>query len=374
MNRTVFVAVACIVMLASADASAEAKRLMFFEAALAPADTIFSTEPSGYSKLADMLSNDGTLVASMSSGEITRQKLLPYEVVVLHPSPERPLREGEISALVWFVVQKGGALFVHGGAARIVNPLTEIFGISIDSSSLVDTSSATEDSAAGRTFVLSRFPRRSGFGLDNVQSISFQGGAPLVLSQDAVAIVTGDDDCYSDNGLYSIGSYPPVAAVAYLGRGVVLVKSDRAMLNNANIETYQNMEWAKAVFERLASARDTEAERDQSLFGLRSRVTELEQLLRESGEKLKKYEGDMSANYERLRDLEEESQRLEKNNEGLRSQVKALQDERDKLSETLAKYRSPDTLKAIAIGGGGVLLVIFLIGLFVGRWSVRGRA
>jgi hypothetical protein len=347
---------------------------MLFEAALAPTDTIFSTEPSGYSKLADVLRNSGTLVASMSSGEITRQKLLPYEVVVLHPSPERPLREGEISALVWFVAQKGGALFVHGGTARIVNPLTEIFGISIDSSSLVDTSSATAESAAGRTFVLSRFPRGSEFGLDHVQSISFHAGAALVLSQDAVAIVTGDDDCYSDNGLYSIGSHPPVAAVAYLGRGVVLVKSDRAMLNNANIEAYQNMDWAKAVFERLTSVRETEAERDQSLFGLRSRVTELEQMLGESAEKLKKYEGDMTASYQRMRNLQEESQHLQKTNESLRAQLDTLQAERDKLSKTLAKYRSPDTLKAVAIGGVIVLLVILLIGLFIGRSSVRGRA
>ncbi len=374
MKRTGFVAAAFIVMLICADASADANRLMFFEPALAPTDTIFSTEPSGYSKLADVLRNNGVLVASMSSGEITRQKLLPYEVVVLHPSPERPLWEGEISALVWFVAQKGGALFVHGGPARIVNPLIEIFGISLDNSNLIDTSSATEGSPAGRAFVLSRFPRRSDFGLDQIQSISFHGGPPLVLSQDAVAIMTGDDDCYSDNGLYSIGSHPPVAAVAYMGRGVVLVKSDRAMLNNANIEAYQNMDWAKAVFNWLASVRATESERDQSLFGLRSRVTELEQMLSESAEKLKKYEADMTASYQRIRNLQEESQQLQKTNEGLRAQLNAVQADRDKLSGTLAKYRSPDTLKAVAIGGVIVLLVILLIGLVIGRWSVRGRA
>ncbi|UCD56169.1 MAG: hypothetical protein JSV16_10030, partial [Candidatus Hydrogenedentota bacterium] len=356
------------------EAFAQEKKVMFFEAALAPADTMFSTEPSGYSKLAGMLRDSGMLVASMSSGEMTREKLSPYDTVVLHPSPERPLKESEISALVWFVAQKGGALFIHGGTARIVNPLAEIFGISMDTSDLVDTSSAIDESAAGRTFVLSRFPRRSGFCLDTIESISFHGGGPLVLSQDAVEVVTGDEDCFSDNGLYSIGSFPPVAAVAYLGRGVFFVKSGRTMLDNAHIETHQNMEWAKAVFEHFASAQETGAERESSLLGLRSRLSELEETLKVSTEKLRKHETDLTASYKRVKEIEEKLLDSEKRTEDLAAQLSSLKAERDSLSETLATYRSPDTLKIVAIGAGVVVLVVFLLGLLIGRRTVRRRA
>ena len=374
LNRIGYAAVALVTMFACTEAFAQEKKVLFFEAALSPTDNTFSTEPSGYSKLSDALKDAGMLVASMSSGVITRQKLSPYEVVVLHPSPERPLRKGEISSLVWFVAQNGGALFVHGGVARTVNPLTEIFGISMDTGRLIDTSTAMDESAAGRSFALTRFPSRSGFGPDAIESIGFHGGAPLVLSQDAVELVTGDDDCYSDNGLYSIGSFPPVAAMVYLGRGVLLVKSDRTFLNNANIESYQNLKWAKAVFESLASARETRADRDQSLFGLRAHVDDLKEAAEASRAKFKESEADLAAGYEKIRDLEKKLGTLEEKNRDITAKLKTIETERNKLSDTLAKYRSPDTLKAIAIGAGAVLLVVLLIGLVIGRRTMRDKA
>jgi hypothetical protein len=353
---------------------AQEKKVLFFEAALAPTDTIFSTEPSGYSKLVEVLKDAGMLVASMSSGAITRQKLSPYEVVVLHPSPERSLGKDEISALVWFVAQKGGALFVHGGVSRIVNPVTEIFGIEMNTGNLIDTSSAMDESATGRSFVLTRFLSRSDFGPDTIENISFHGGSPLILSEDAVELVTGDDDCYSDNGLYSIGSFPPVAAMVYLGRGVLLVKSDRTLLNNAHIGAFQNLNWAKAIFAGLASARDTKTERDQSLFGLRSRVGELEKTAEASREQFKKYESELTMGYERIRELEKGLRNLEKENQDLKAELETLTVERNKLSDTLARYRSPDTLKAVAIGAGAVLLAVLLIGLVIGRRTMRDKA
>ncbi|MBI4832231.1 MAG: hypothetical protein HY801_11925, partial [Candidatus Lindowbacteria bacterium] len=294
MKKTGFLAIAFLAFI-SLPAFAQPKKVMFFEAALAPADTTFSAEPSGYSKLAGILRGAGIQVASMSSGDISQQKLSPYDIVVLHPSPERPLKEDEVSALVWFVVQKGGAVFVNGGTDKIVNPFIEIFGVSMDSSDLVDTTSAMKESPTGRKFVLTRFPTRSGFDLGDIKSLGFYGGAPIVLSQDAVEVVTGDEDCYSDNGLYSIGSFPPIAAVAYVGRGVLFVKSDRAMLTNAYIDAYQNAKWAKALFERLAAVRETELDRDRSLFGLRSQVRNLEDNLKVSVEKETKYETDLTA-------------------------------------------------------------------------------
>ncbi len=373
LMRTGFVAAIVMVILFSSEALAQSQKVLFFEEAMAPTDTLFSTDPSGYSKLAELLRNDGMLVASMSSSEITREKLAPYEIVVLHSSTERPLQEPEISALVWYVTQKGGALFVNGGSAKVVNPLTEIFGISMNASNLVNAASSLDKTTAGHTFLLDRFPRPPGFELGDIKNIGFYGGAPLSLSKDAVAVVTGDENCYSDDGVYSIGSLPPVAAVAYVGRGVVLVKSDRAMLSNANIDAYQNKDWATAMFERLVSAQETVVDRDKSLFSMRSRVNELEQSLADSAEKIKKYETDLADSYGKIKGLEGNLQESQHNNENLTAQVKRLEDERDRLTMRLARYDNPQNRRIFAAVVGGTLLVIFFIGLLVGRRSVRSR-
>lgn len=354
-------------------AFAQGKKVMFFEAALAPEETTFSAEPSGYSKLLDMLREDGMRVASMSSGEINRQKIEPYDIIVLHPSPQGPLAENEISALVWFVAQKGGSLFIHGGSAEIVNPLAEIFGISMDTSTLVDTASAVDESAAGRNFVLTRFPHKGEFGFGDIQNISFQDGAPLILSRDAIPVVTGDDDCYSDNGTYSIGSFPPVAAIAYLGRGLVLVKSDRTMVNNATIDNHQNMAWAKAAFERLAAAQESVLQRDSSLLGLRSRLATLEETATVWEEERGKNATDLAASYEKVKTLQDELRRAENRNKDLTSNIDALETDKGTLQTRLNRYESSDTLKIAGGVAGAVLLIIFLIGFFWGRRTMRGR-
>lgn len=374
MRRSLFLSALALGLFICGPASAQPVKVLFFEAALAPADMSLSAEPSGYAKLAELLRGQGMLVASMSTGEISREKLSPYEIVVLHASPERPLLNREISALVWFVAQQGGTLFVHGGTPRIINPLTEIFGVSMANSNLIDPSSAMEDNQNGRKFVLTNFPANAGFQPEGIKKIGFYGGAPLLLSSDAAPVLLGDEDCYSDNGLYSIGSFPPVAAVAYLGPGVVLVKSDRAMLDNQNIEQYQNKDWAKAVFTELAAAHETAVERDNSILGLRSRITELDAFMDKSAEKIKKYEADLTAAYGKTKDLEASLQEAKKNNEDLSSQLQAAQDERDALNRSLSRYRDPDVQKTVAVIAGAILIAAFFLGFATGRWSSRSKS
>ena len=230
MKKTVTILAVFFLTISCSQAFAQETKALFFEAALSPTDMILSAEPTGYSRLGNILKEAGIAHASMSAGEITREKLSPYEIVVFHPSPERPLKEHEISAFVWFVAQHGGALFVHGGTPEIVNPLTEIFGISIDRSNLVDPTSPMEQAQDAQNFLLSRFPpsAASDYERGDIKSIGFYDGAPLILSSDAKAIITGDDDCYSDNGLYSLGSFPPVAAIArgYVRNGLPPTQSD----------------------------------------------------------------------------------------------------------------------------------------------------
>jgi len=375
LKKTGFAAVICMALLLCSHAFAQGKKVLFFESAIAPADTTFSDEPSGFSRLVDVLTADGMLVASMSSGEISRKKLSPYEIVVIHPSPERPLQEREISALVWFVAQHGGALFVHGGSAAVVNPLTEIFGISMDRSNLVDTSSALEGAVGGRSFVLTQFPPSPGtnFGFGDLESIGFYGGAPLILSRDAVAVVTGDENCYSDNGLYSIGSFPPVAAVAYLGRGIIVVKSDLSMLNNTNIESQQNMDWAKLVFLRLASIQETGLEREESMIGLRDHLAKFFEKQKAWMEERRKNSADLEKQYEKEKTLRTRLHKSQSRNEELAEELGKLSAEKDKIGKRLALYESSNTLKVAAGVAGVLLLVAFLIGLLVGRRTTRGR-
>ncbi|RJP24057.1 MAG: hypothetical protein C4520_05030 [Candidatus Abyssobacteria bacterium SURF_5] len=353
---------------------AQPAKVLFFEAALSPADMIVSAEPTGYSKLVELLKSEGMLVASMSTGEITREKLKPYEIAVLHCSPERPLQNREVSALVWFVAQEGGSLFVHGGDSRIVNPLIEIFGISMDGSNLIDPSSSMEDDASGRRLILTNFSGASGFETEGVGSIGFYGGSPLVLSQDASAILLGDEDSYSEDGFYSIGSFPPVGAVAYLGPGLVLVKSDRAMLNNEHFEEYENSKWAREAFAQLVKAHATSLERNESILGLRSHISDLEKTVSEFSEKIAKYEGDLTVGYERTKGLQAELRAVEKDNEELGLKLNTVQAERDTLSKALSRYESADVRKMVAIFVGAVLIIAFFIGFSIGRWSLRSRA
>lgn len=375
MKKTGFAAMVFWMSLLCTHAFAQPTKVLFFEAALAPADTTFSNEPTGFSKLVNSLKEGGMLVASMSSGEITREKLSSYEIVVLHPSPERPFEESEISALVWFVAQDGGALFVHGGDAKIVNPLIEIFGVSTDSSNLVDASSAMEGSADGRKFVLTRFPPAASFDMaaENIESIGFYGGAPLALSSDAAPIATGDEDCYSDNGLYSIGSLPPVAAAAFFGRGMVLAKNDRAIFNNENIEMYHNMKWAGLVFRNLAGMRDTGLERDESLLGLRSRLAKLLKKRKAWSEERKKNEADLEASYRKAKALRSDLEKSQTKRDDLMEEQDRLTAENDRLERRLARYESRDTLKMAGAVAAVVLLVALLLGLLIGRRSARDR-
>jgi len=358
-----------------ANAYGDDVKVLFFEAAIARADATLSSEPTGFSELVDDLKSSGMLVASMSSGEITRKKLSSYEIVVMHPSPERPLEEREISALLWFVGKHGGALFVHGGDAEIVNPLTEIFGISMDGSNLIDISSAMEDSPDGRKFVLSRFPFTASADLasESVESIGFYGGAPLVITKDAAPVVTGDEDCYSDNGLYSIGSFPPVSATAFIGRGAILVKTDRTLFNNSNIDDYANRDWANLVFSRLAKVRSTGLEREQSMLRLRTQLALLHNKQRLWAEERNKMESDLTASLDKTRQLKREVEEADLKSKALAEELDRLSEDSDRLTGRLSRYENPNTLKMAALIGAIVLLMAFLVGFSLGRRSMRGR-
>ena len=357
-------------------AFAQDVRILFFEAAMAPEDKTLGNGPLGFSKLVEGLREDGMLVASMSSGEITTEKLSSYEIVVLHASPERPLGEREISALVSYVAQGGGVLFVHGGTPKIVNPLTEIFGIKMDESALLDASSAMEGSSDARRFVLTRFPAPStsaDMGGEDIEQIGFYGGPPLVISKDATAIVTGDEDCYSDNGLFGIGSMPPVVAASFLGRGAIVVKSDRAIFTNENIGSYQNAEWADVLFESLGRIQQTGLEREESLLGLRSDLANLRKRQAEWTQQRMKNEADLETAYEAKKKLQRNLVKSDSRSEDMDKELRRLTAENADTKARLAWYEGVSVRKFVGAAVAVILLIVFLFGLLIGRRSVRDR-
>jgi uncharacterized protein YecT (DUF1311 family) len=368
LKKTGFVATVLLLTILCARASAADVKVLFFEAAIPPASSTFSDEPTGFSKLADSLREDGVLVASMSSGVISRRKLSPYEIVVVHASPERPFEKQEISAFVWYVVNHGGALFVHGGDAEIINPLAEVFGVSMDESNLLDASSAFDGTPDGKQFLLTRFPASdvSLSAEEKVESIGFYGGPPLILSKGATPIVTGDDDCYSDNGRYSIGSMPPVAAAVYFGSGAIFLKSDREIFSNANIGSYQNAEWADLVFQKLASIRQSAPTRDENLQSLRLSVAALNKRQKAWIQERKKIKADLEAAYDTKEELRSELEKSNSLNENLTVEL-------NRISDRLAQYESMQNRQIAAGIAGFMLLLLFLLGLMIGRRRARGR-
>jgi hypothetical protein len=370
----VFIGICLLTVLAAPAAASEAKAL-FFEAGVPAEQTTLSTESAGFSKLGEVLGGIDIRWASMSSGKLTAEILSAYEIVVLHPSGERPLGKGEISALAWFVTRHGGSLLVHGGTSEIVNPLIELFGISMDSSNLIDVSSPIGDGSGGRQFVLRRFPKSESYlpPEDKIETIGFYGGPPLVLSADATAVVTGGDSTYSDNGLYSIGSLPPVAAMAFFGKGIVLVKSDRAMLNNENIGMYNNTEWAMAVFKGLEFVRKDAHRREESLLGLRSKIGVLRKRQESWSQERIKNETDLATSFEKAQALEREIQKATARSENLNEELIRLAEQADSSKKRLALYEGPDTWKTAAMIVGATLLVVFLFGFYFGRRRARPR-
>lgn len=376
MRKIGLAALALLAISFCTQAFAQDVRILFFEAAIAPEDKTLADGPLGFSKLVEGLREDGMLVASMSSGEITAEKLSSYEIVVLHASPERPFGEREISALVSYVTQGGGVLFVHGGTPKIVNPLTEIFGIKMDESVLLDASSTMEGSTDARRFVLTRFPLPStsvDMGAANIERLGFYGGPPLVISKDAAAIVTGDEDCYSDNGLFGIGSMPPVVAASFLGRGAILVKSDRAIFTNENIGSYQNAEWADVVFKSLARIQQTGLEREESLLRLRARLAKLRQRRAEWTQERMKNETDLEIAYEGKKKLQRELVKSDSRSEDMDRELRRLTAENADTKARLAWYEGVRARKILGAAVAVILLIVFLIGLLIGRRSVRGR-
>ena len=303
---------AIILLVASIGSVSAAKKVLFYEIGTAGGYTI----ESGYSKFSDELRNKGYDVASITKGELTKEKLKGYDVVAIQELG-RKLSTEEMSAVLWFVMQKGGGLFINGGSPDNANQLTVLFGVTVDDGMLVDTTDPIPGGTSNSHFVLDKFITEDVMRSirQGVSKIGFYQGHGLILSGNAKAIVMGDEDTYSDTMSFPSGSQPAVGAAAMFGNGLIFILSDADVLSNEHLDEFDNKVLGTNIVDWLAVPRES----------LPSNTTE----------ELSIIIGELKLSNARFRQdndkLQQENQALKMQNNALNAQINALNSQIEEL-------------------------------------------
>jgi hypothetical protein len=235
-SRRFFTLVLASLILSSATVSA--KRILFYEVGTPEQYQI----EKGYSKFKQELQARGYDVASITQpGSLTKEKLEGYDVLVIQDL-RRQFEIEDISAILWFVMQKGSGLFINGGDPNAANKLTIPFGTAMDAATLKDITSPIAGDTNNFDFMITQFPPEDEYRVlrQGVNKFGFYKGGGLLLSGDARCMATGDADTFSDTGSFAAGSKPCVASAALFGNGLVFVLSDPDLLTDKNIDGFDN--------------------------------------------------------------------------------------------------------------------------------------
>ncbi len=244
MNKRTLSFALILLFLAS---NVDAKKILFYE--IGTPDTYKIDR--GYSAMAERLRNKGYELASMSRGQLSKETLESYDMLVIVPS--KSLTVDEISAILWFVTTRGKAVFIIGDQPVHANQLMIPFGMTMDDGNLIDSTNSIPGKS-NQNFLVNRFVSSDTTRIlqQGVKQVGFYGGHGLLVSGSAGPVVTGDGDTYSDTLSFASGSYPPIAASALFGRGLVFGLGDADMLSNDNVNSYDNMKFAENVVDWLS--------------------------------------------------------------------------------------------------------------------------
>jgi len=234
-----------------------AKRILFYEVDTAKEYTI----EVGYSQFKKELQSRGHDVASITqAGSLTKDKLESYDVLVIQDL-KRQLTIEDISAILWFVMQKGSGLFINGGESSAANKLTIPFGTTMDNANLKDITNPIPDTIDGFSFIITQFPPEDEYRVlrQSVNKIGFYKGGGLFLSANSHCIATGDSDTFSDTGSFASGSKPCVASAALFGNGLVFVLSDPDLLSDKYMANYDNKLFGLNIMDWLSMNRQLPA-------------------------------------------------------------------------------------------------------------------
>ncbi|HHQ45368.1 MAG TPA: hypothetical protein ENN13_04445 [Candidatus Altiarchaeales archaeon] len=234
------------IMLLTATVSAD--KILFYEVGTSSQYII----ESGYSEYAEELRRQGNDVATITRGELTRETLENYDILVVQ-NLGKAMTAQEISAIIWFVIQRGRGLFINGEGNGNANQLTIPFGVTIDTGKLIDTTDPVSGEASNKMFTVDRFSEESITKTlrQGVVRIGFYDGSGLMLSGNAIAVATGDSDTFSDTGSFPSGSIPAVSAASRFGNGLVFIHSDADMLSNKRIGEYHNRNYGLNIIRWL---------------------------------------------------------------------------------------------------------------------------
>ncbi|MFH0860093.1 MAG: hypothetical protein V1921_02735 [Candidatus Altiarchaeota archaeon] len=227
--------------------SSSAARILFYEVSTPETYKI----SSGLSKFAARLSDKGYEMASMTRGELSEDRLAEYDILIIHPG--KPLKTEELSAVLWFVLTKGGGVFILGGEPANANQIMSPFGMIMDDGILIDSTDTIPEEQI-QNFIVDRFNLvpTSRVTIQGVSQLGFYKGHGLKLSGNSYAIATGDQDTYSDTLSFTSGSMPPIAGAAIFGNGLVFTLSDIDMLTDKYIDKYDNLQFGLNIVDWLS--------------------------------------------------------------------------------------------------------------------------
>jgi len=237
-------AIAVILLLTT---SVHAERILFYEISSGQ----YSIEKD-YSEFANELRKRGFEVASIEKGEISKEKLENYDILIVQDLGKQ-LSTDEISAIIWFVLQNGRGLFINGGGKEKANQLTIPFGATVDSGLLIDTSDEIPALNDRNSFTISQFTNDPSMNLlhNGVSKVGFYKDSGIILSGNSKCIAKGNSDTYSDTGSFASGSEPCIAAASLFGGGLVMTLSDADMLSNKYINDFNNKNFGLNIIEWL---------------------------------------------------------------------------------------------------------------------------
>ncbi|MBD3262595.1 MAG: hypothetical protein GF334_13160 [Candidatus Altiarchaeales archaeon] len=220
-----------------------AKRIIFYEIG---AGNEYKIE-GGYSEFAEQLSSEGHYLASITQGELSKEKLESYDILVIQ-NLRKKLTTEEVSSILWFVLQQGRGLFINGAAQGNANQLTIPFGVTIDSGTLIDTTNQLHTKSRS-DFVIHQFTEPPGMTVltEGVAEITLYGPRGFILTGESTEIAMGDNDTYSTTGSFPSGSRPPVSAAAIFGNGVIFIHTDVETLSNDHINEKNNKKYGENI-------------------------------------------------------------------------------------------------------------------------------
>jgi hypothetical protein len=208
-----------------------------------------------YRDWAERLNQKGYEVAANRTSPLTLSLLSQYDVCVL-ALPTQPFAPEEVAALKAFVANGGGLLLLADafGGGTVLNPISQEFGITINSDVLADW----DDSRPIRPFhfFIHTWPR-PGPLTAYVDLVMYDWGSSLTLQEPAWAFGTGDPDTWIDDGDgqqelgETIGSPVGMAAGEY-GAGRVVAIGDANLFMNMYSREFDNAQLSVNVVDWLA--------------------------------------------------------------------------------------------------------------------------